>query len=111
MVATTKQTNANKKKEEPPIRMMQILGAVVAKKVVLRHDPKRKKLEYVSMEVGKDTLLTMVDNGVTHKFIKEEVVRNVGLKFSPTQAHLKAVKYPLDKVIGMIENVDVNIGE
>ncbi|MCY6524835.1 retropepsin-like aspartic protease, partial [Actinobacillus pleuropneumoniae] len=46
-----------------------------------------------------------------HNFIKEEFVRKVGLKFSPTQGRLKEVNSPLDKVIGIVENVDLSIGE
>ena len=87
------------------------MGAAATIEVVARHDHERNKLEYVDMKVGKGTLLTMVDSGVTHNFIKEEAARKVGLKFSPTQAHLKAVNFAPDKVISITENVDVNIGE
>ena len=51
------------------------------------------------MKIGQGTLLTMMYNGVTHNFIREEDARKIRMKFTPTEAHLKAVNSPLDAVI------------
>lgn len=53
----------------------------------------------------------MEDIGATHNFIREEAVSKFELKFSLTQACLKAVNSPPNKVINMAKNLDVNIGE
>jgi len=53
----------------------------------------------------------MVDNGATHNFMREEVIRKFGLKFVPTQSHLNVVDTPLDQFIGVGYVVEVNIGE
>lgn len=63
------------------------------------------------MKIGQDTILTMVDSGVTHTFMREETARKIGLKFIPAQAQLKAVNSPPDSVIGIAEKVDVSVGE
>lgn len=63
------------------------------------------------MKIGQGALLTMVDSDVTHNFIREEATRKVGLKYVPTQAHLKVVNSLPDQVIGITENVEVRIGE
>ena len=44
MVVAATQTDGNKKKGEPTIRVMQFLGAVVATKVVPQWDPESNKL-------------------------------------------------------------------
>lgn len=53
----------------------------------------------------------MVDSGATHGFMREEETRKVGSNFTPTQAHLNAVNTPLDQIIGVAEETEVNIGE
>jgi len=63
------------------------------------------------MKVGKGTLLSIMDNGETHNFIREEAAKKFGLKFVPTQDLLKVVNSPPDKVISIVENVEVRIGE
>lgn len=41
-----------KKKEKPTFGMMEILGVTTAMKGILKHNPKRNKLEYVEMSIG-----------------------------------------------------------
>lgn len=109
-VATLAQFDENKK-EELAVGMMHILGVAATMKAFPLRDPYRNKLEYVDMKVGHITFLTMVDSGATHNFIREEVVRKIGLKFIPTQDHLKAMNSPLYQVISIANNVEVRIGE
>lgn len=53
----------------------------------------------------------MLNTGATHNLMREEAVRKVGLKFVQTQAHLKAMNSPQDKVIGVEDIVEVKICE
>jgi len=39
-------------KEEPVIGMIQFFGVAVATQGILKHDPKRNKLEYSEMKFG-----------------------------------------------------------
>lgn len=109
-IATVTQSKG-KKKEEPVVGMMQILGVVTTMEVVPKRDPQRNKLEYVDMKIRQGTFLTKVDSGATHNFVREEATTKVGLKFAPTQACLKVMNSPPDQVIGIAENVEVKIGE
>ena len=43
--------------------------------------------------------------------MREETRRKVGLKFVPTQSHLKAMNSQPDQVIGVAKNLEVRIGE
>lgn len=108
-VAAIAQSNA--KKEEPSVGMMQIFGVATATEVVSRRDPERNSLEYVRMKIGGMEVLTMVDSGAAHNFMSEDVARRIGLKFVPVKAKMKMVNSPPDLVLGVVEKVDITLGE
>jgi len=93
------------------IGMMQILGASAAAEVTSRRNPERNRLEYVNMEIGGVKVLTMVDSGASHNFMSEDVVRKLGLKFVPVDAHMKTVNSPPTAILGIAEKVETVLGE
>ena len=108
-VAAIAQSNA--KEEGASMGMMQILGAAAATEVISQREPERNKLEYVRMKVGDADVLTMVDSGATHKFMSEDNVRRIGLKFVPVKAQMKTVNSPPMAILGIAEKLDTTLGE
>ncbi len=43
----------------------------------------------------------MVDSGVTHNFMIDEVAKELGLKLEPPQKSSKAINSEVEKVVGM----------
>jgi len=52
----------------------------------------------------------MLNSRVSHKFMKEDVARRLGLKFILNCASLKAVNLEGSRVLGIGEDVPVKIG-
>ena len=42
------------------------------------------KLYYVQVELNGKLVIDMVDSGVTHNLLREDMVRSLGLKIEPT---------------------------
>ena len=79
-------TVQEEKRKEPLVGTMQVLSVATAYEVIPRRDPERNNLEFVNMNIAKGTLCTMVENGATHNFIREDIARKVGVRFKPIQA-------------------------
>jgi hypothetical protein len=55
--------------------------------------------------------MTMVDSGVTHNFLRQDMLRRLGLQPEPMQTTFKAVNLGVERVIGVAKDVSLKLGD
>jgi hypothetical protein len=96
--------------EKPCVGVLQVLGVVLEEKSTRSQEKMLQLLFYVSIVLNGISMVVMVDSGVTHNFMKEDVVRELGLQLELAQTSFKAVNLRVEKVIGMTNEVTLKLG-
>jgi hypothetical protein len=56
-------------------------------------------------------MTTIVDNGVTHNFLRDVMVGRLGMKPKPTQTYLMTFNTGVERVIGVAKDVLLKLGD
>ena len=69
------------------------------------------KLSYIPAEINIQPVFALVDSGATHNFVKEEVAKRLNLHIDLGVNMFKAVNSEVERVVGLVCQVPLNIGE
>jgi hypothetical protein len=69
--------------DKPSIGVLQVLGVVLEDKSTVSQEKDFTRLCYVLTVLNGRSVNAMVDSGVTHNFMKEDVARELGLQLEP----------------------------
>jgi hypothetical protein len=62
-------------------------------------------------ELNGKSVTTMVDSGVTHNFLREDMVQRLGMQPEPMQTTFKTVKSGVERVVGVAKDVLLKLGD
>jgi hypothetical protein len=103
--------NALEKEDNPYVGVLQVLNVVMEGESMESQEQDETKLFYVQAELNGKSVLAMVDSGVTHNFLREDMVQRLGLQPEPTQTTFKTVNAGVERVVGVAKDISLKLGD
>jgi hypothetical protein len=106
-----KKLNVLEKVDNPYVGVLQILNVVMEGESIEIQDQDETNIFYMQEKLNEKSMITMVDSGVTHNFLREDMVQNLGLQPEPMHTIFKIVNASVEGVIGVAKDVSLNLGD
>jgi hypothetical protein len=56
-------------------------------------------------------MIAMVDSGVTHNLLREDMVQRFGLQPEPTHTTFKTINASVERVVGVSKDISLKLGD
>jgi hypothetical protein len=103
--------NALEKEDNPYVGVLQVLNIVMEGESMESQEKDETKLFYVQAKLNGKSVIAMVDSGVTHNFLREDMVQRLGLQPEPMQTTFKTVNTGVERVIGVAKDISLKLGD
>jgi hypothetical protein len=101
--------NALEKENNPSVGVLEVLNVIMEGESMKSQYKDETNIFYVQVELNGKLVTTIVDSGATHRSLREDMVRRLGMQLEPMQKTFKTINAGVEKVIGVAKDVSLNL--